>query len=82
MLVYFREREPRDFTDDVDMEQDQAPPTFDLTPEAVQVEEGDTAKFMVKVNGYPRPRLTWWVNGAIVINVSTFCFLSEKKSDL
>lgn len=39
-------------------------------PEAVQVEEADTAKFLAKIGGFPRPRLTWWVNGAITVNVS------------
>jgi titin len=46
-------------------------PVFDLMPEAVQCEEGDTAKFMCKVGGHPRPRVTWWVNGAIIVNVSS-----------
>ena len=46
------------------------PPVFDLMPEASQVEEGDTAKFMVKISGNPRPRLTWWINGAMVVSVS------------
>lgn len=68
-----REREPKRAPAPEEEEQDQAPPTFERTPEAVRVEEGDTAKFLVKVNGYPRPRLTWWVNGAIVVNVSTTC---------
>ena len=44
-------------------------PVFDLLPEAMQVEEGDTAKFMVKIGGHPRPRLTWWINGAMVVTV-------------
>ena len=43
---------------------------FDLKPEPVQVEEGETAKFMAKVGGHPRPRLTWWVNGSMIIAVS------------
>ena len=51
-------------------EPDRKPPVFDLLPEVVQVEEGETAKFMVKVSGNPRPRVTWWLNGTIVVNVS------------
>jgi len=49
---------------------DMKAPVFDLLPEIVQAEEGDTAKFMVKVSGNPRPRVTWWLNGTIVVNVS------------
>jgi len=49
-------------------------PVFDLLPEAISVEEGDTAKFMVKISGNPRPRLTWWVNGTIVVNVSKLTY--------
>ena len=51
-------------------QQEPTPPVFDLMPEPVQAEEGEPAKFMVKINGHPRPRLTWWVNGAMVVNVS------------
>jgi len=50
---------------------DMTAPVFDLLPEVCQVEEGETAKFMVKVSGNPRPRVTWWLNGTIVVNVST-----------
>ena len=49
---------------------DMKAPVFDLLPELVQVEEGETAKFMVKVSGNPRPRVTWWLSGTIVVNVS------------
>ena len=51
------------------------PPVFDLMPEAMQCEEGDTAKFMCKVSCHPRPRLTWWVNGAIIVTVSVYTFI-------
>ena len=50
---------------------DMKAPVFDLLPEYVQVEEGETAKFMVKVSGNPRPRVSWWLNGTIVVNVSS-----------
>jgi len=57
---------------------DMKAPVFDLLPEVVQVEEGETAKFMVKVSGNPRPRVTWWLNGTIVVNVSrVVTFLSR-----
>ena len=56
---------------------DMKAPVFDLLPEVVQVEEGETAKFMVKVSGNPRPRVTWWLNGTIVVNVSSAYSLCE-----
>ena len=58
-------RKPREEEPD-----DMMPPVFDLMPEPQQVEEGETAKFMVKISGNPRPRLTWWINGAMVVSVS------------
>lgn len=47
------------------------PPSIDMKPEPVEVAEGEPAKFMVKVSGYPRPRVTWWVNGTMIMTVST-----------
>lgn len=49
-----------------------SPPVFDLMPEAQQVEEGETAKFLCRVGGHPRPRLTWWINGTILVNGHRF----------
>lgn len=46
------------------------PPSIDMKPEPVEVAEGEPAKFMVKVSGYPRPRVTWWVNGTMIMTVS------------
>lgn len=76
---------PRPLDDDLP---DKKAPVFDMLPEVVQVEEGETAKFMVKVSGNPRPRVTWWLNGTIVVNVSIVyiiilfvyanCFRSEQ----
>ena len=39
-------------------------PLEDLT-----VEEGDNAKFIAKVDGYPRPRVTWAINNTDIANV-------------
>ena len=44
-------------------------PFIDMKPEPVEVEEGKPAKFMVKVSGYPRPRVNWFVNGCLVVGV-------------
>lgn len=48
----------------------QCPPTIDLQLEPVETGEGEPAKFMVKVGGHPRPRVTWWVNGSLIVTVS------------
>lgn len=46
------------------------PPSIDLKPEPIEVAEGEPAKFMVKVSGHPRPRVTWWVNETQIMAVS------------
>lgn len=63
---------------ELEQEPDNLPPAFDLKPEPIQVEEGETAKFMAKVSGHPRPRLTWWVNGSMIIAVSTTFYIQKK----
>ena len=52
-------------------------PFIDMKPEPVEVEEGKPAKFMVKVSGYPRPRVNWFVNGYLVVGVSNRLYASE-----
>ena len=49
---------------------EQTPPVFALRPEPVETGEGEAAKFLVKVGGYPRPRVTWWINGTQITTVS------------
>jgi hypothetical protein len=50
------------------------PPVFELEPKEQQVEEGETAKFIVRVSGYPRPRVTWWLNGTIITPVRSLFY--------
>lgn len=45
--------------------------------EDLHVDEGDSAKFMVKITGYPRPRVNWFVNKTLCVNVIYF-FRSSK----
>lgn len=45
-------------------------PVFVSKPESVQVEEGEWARFCVRVTGHPRPRVMWLLNGHTVVNVS------------
>ncbi|XP_013393635.1 titin [Lingula anatina] len=62
---------PRDETD-AEKPKPKEQPRFVLTMESEEVEEGDTAKFMVKVDGHPRPRVTWWHNQSIVRDGARF----------
>lgn len=44
-------------------------PVFVHKPESVQVEEGEWARFCVRVTGHPRPRVMWLLNGHTIVNV-------------
>ena len=52
---------------------DQSPeaciPQVLLKLENVTVEEGHLAKFMTKITGFPKPRVSWTVNGIPAITV-------------
>lgn len=50
-----------------------SPPVFVSKPESIQVEEGEWARFCVRVTGHPRPRVMWLINGHTVVNVSCSC---------
>lgn len=53
-------------------EKEKEAPTFILKPEPVVSVEGEAAKFYCRVTGFPRPRLTWVVNGSPVVHGSQF----------
>jgi len=44
------------------------PPQFVLKPEPCTVFEGDWARFVCRVTGFPRPRVLWIVNGNTAMN--------------
>ena len=50
--------------------QEDVAPLFILKPKAVETFEGEPAKFLVKVAGYPRPHVTWWINSSLIVSVS------------
>ncbi|CAF4167212.1 unnamed protein product, partial [Rotaria sp. Silwood2] len=54
--------------------QDKEPkvPEFIMPLEDVSVDEGDNAKFIAKVDGHPRPRVTWTINNADIANGSRY----------
>lgn len=45
-------------------------PEFIMPLEDMSVDEGENAKFIAKVDGHPRPRVTWSINGIDIANVS------------
>ena len=45
-------------------------PCFVTKPEPEEVSEGQCARFVCRVTGYPKPRVMWLLNGHTVINVS------------
>lgn len=53
-------------------------PEFIMNLEDLTVDEGDNAKFIVKVDGHPRPRLTWSINDVDIANVSLSKFFSSQ----
>uniref|UniRef100_A0A1I8GZ19 Titin n=1 Tax=Macrostomum lignano TaxID=282301 RepID=A0A1I8GZ19_9PLAT len=48
----------------------QSQPHFDIMPESVTVCEGYPAKFLVKLSGFPRPRVAWYLNEQMIASVS------------
>jgi len=47
-------------------------PEFIMPLEDISVDEGDNAKFIAKVDGHPRPRVTWSINGSDIANGSRY----------
>ena len=66
--------------DMIETEQERFKPCFVTKPEEEVVGEGDMARFVCRVTGYPKPRVMWLLNGQTVINVSkTFLYVSMVK---
>ena len=61
----------------VEEEKVRSGPVFVSKPEPCVVEEGDCARFCCRVNGYPRPRVMWVINGHNAVNVSSEIFNLE-----
>lgn len=47
-------------------------PKFIMNLVDAHVNEGEIVKFMVKATGYPKPRISWFVNKAVAMNGSRF----------
>jgi hypothetical protein len=50
-------------------EKDPKAPEFIMPLEDLFVDEGENAKFIAKVDGHPRPRVTWSINNIDIANV-------------
>lgn len=44
-------------------------PEFVMPLEDLSILEGENAKFIAKVEGHPRPRVTWSINNIDIANV-------------
>lgn len=53
-----------------DAPKEACPPVIDVKPHPIEVEEGNCAKFIARVSGFPRPKITWSINGTVVVTVS------------
>lgn len=53
-----------------EVEPEMSVPEVIMPLEDSRVDEGDSAKFMAKITGYPRPRVNWFVNKTLCVNVS------------
>ena len=51
---------------------EQAVPDVIMPLEDLQVDEGELAKFMIKFSGYPKPRVSWFVNKTHAVSGSRF----------
>jgi hypothetical protein len=47
-------------------------PEIIMQLEDVHVDEGEMAKFMVKVTGYPKPRVNWFLNKNHCVTVRSY----------
>lgn len=56
----------------MDEEKPRVKPEVLKKPESLVVQEGDWARFSVRISGYPKPRVMWIVNGSTAMSVSAF----------
>ncbi|ROT82072.1 I-connectin [Penaeus vannamei] len=56
----------------VDEEKPRVKPEVLKKPESLVVQEGDWARFSVRISGYPKPRVMWIVNGSTAMSGNRF----------
>jgi hypothetical protein len=50
-------------------------PEVVLKLENITADEGGLVKFMVKITGYPKPRVNWFVNNTHAVSVRLITYL-------
>jgi hypothetical protein len=53
-----------------EVEPEQCRPEIIMHLESMEIDEGKSVKFMVKIQGYPKPRVSWFLNKNQCINVT------------
>jgi hypothetical protein len=53
---------------------EQCAPEIIMQLEDAHVDEGEMAKFMAKITGYPKPRVNWFINKTHAVSVLNFDF--------
>ena len=56
---------------------EQRAPEIIMQLEDAHVDEGDMAKFMAKITGYPKPRVNWFINKTHAVSVIYLFFVSK-----
>ena len=54
----------------VDEDKVRTKPEILRPPVSLLVQEGEWARFSVRISGYPKPRVMWMVNGSTAMSVS------------
>jgi len=54
-----------------DAPKEKCAPYIDVPPQPQETDEGECAHFLARISGYPRPKITWKLNGAVVVSVSS-----------
>lgn len=65
--MFFPNSAPEEFNPD---DKPRTLPIFVSKLEPQTVEEGEPARFCIRVTGHPRPRVMWLINGHTVVHVS------------
>lgn len=54
---------------DVEQPKHKMAPFFTIPPRRVQAYENEPARFECAVTGYPKPKVSWYINGRLAVSV-------------